>query len=192
MSNIWFTADWHIAHRNIIEYCNRPWSNIWHMDEDLISNCNALVRDGDTVYYLGDLTMQARKVEEIMRQVHGKWIFIWGNHDDDWKKQFSKGAFPEFRNKVSECADIKKIHFNKTQITLCHFPMVSWNGSFHGTWHLYGHVHGRYSNPTSLCCDVGVDCWDYKPVHVDQIVEKITEKIPAWRESHIAHGKDRL
>lgn len=28
------------------------------------------------------------------------------------------------------------------QICLCHFPIAEWNGARHGSWHVYGHIHG--------------------------------------------------
>ncbi len=27
------------------------------------------------------------------------------------------------------------------QICLCHYPIVEWNGYFHGAYHIYGHIH---------------------------------------------------
>lgn len=47
--------------------------------------------------------------------------------------------------------------------------MRSWHKSFHGSWQLYGHVHGRLEEEDqrtswSLTKDVGVDACDYKPM----------------------------
>jgi len=34
----WFTADLHLNHKNIIKYCNRPFTDIYQMDNVLINN----------------------------------------------------------------------------------------------------------------------------------------------------------
>ena len=29
------------------------------------------------------------------------------------------------------------------EIILCHFPIAEWSGYFHGSYHIYGHIHNR-------------------------------------------------
>ena len=53
---IWFTADSHISHRNIIKYCKRPFSDVEEMNETLISNWNKVVGKDDFVFHLGDFS----------------------------------------------------------------------------------------------------------------------------------------
>ena len=52
---IFFTADTHFGHNNVIRFCNRPFSSAAEMDEVMIRNWNARVTGGDTVYILGDM-----------------------------------------------------------------------------------------------------------------------------------------
>lgn len=35
---VWVTSDTHFSHKNIIEYCNRPFKDIYHMNETLVKN----------------------------------------------------------------------------------------------------------------------------------------------------------
>jgi calcineurin-like phosphoesterase family protein len=37
---IWFTADTHFGHANIIQNCKRPFSSVMKMNEKLIENWN--------------------------------------------------------------------------------------------------------------------------------------------------------
>lgn len=55
---IWFTSDLHLNHSKIIEYCNRPFSNIEEMNEMLINNWNSVVKPKDIVFCLGDIALE--------------------------------------------------------------------------------------------------------------------------------------
>ncbi len=48
-------------------------------------------------------------------------------------------------------------------MTLCHYPMITWNHARKGALHLFGHVHGNWRGSTNAV-NVGVDVWDYYPV----------------------------
>src|SRR3954452_14523275 len=53
----YFTADLHLGHANIIRYCDRPFADAGEMDAALLNNLNAVVRQEDTLYVLGDFCM---------------------------------------------------------------------------------------------------------------------------------------
>jgi len=44
MPNIWFTADFHFGHNNIIPYCNRPFRSVEEMDLTILERLNASVQ----------------------------------------------------------------------------------------------------------------------------------------------------
>jgi calcineurin-like phosphoesterase family protein len=56
---IYFTADLHLGHANIINHCDRPFSSVEEMDEHLINAWNSRVRPNDTVYIIGDLIFRS-------------------------------------------------------------------------------------------------------------------------------------
>ena len=50
MSTVFFTADPHFGHTNIIRYENRPFASAEEMDQELIRRWNETVSPEDTVY----------------------------------------------------------------------------------------------------------------------------------------------
>jgi calcineurin-like phosphoesterase family protein len=156
------------------------------MDEKLIEYWNDVVGKGDTVYHLGDFAMIPKR-ENIDRmklyrrlrfRLNGKIHLILGNHD-----QMSNEVYSAF----SSVTDFGKvIQIDKQKITLCHYPMRSWDASFHGSYQLFGHVHGRLEKvDTGVSCDVGVDVpdWNYKPVEWMILKEKLQKKKEAFLAS---------
>lgn len=52
---IYFIADTHFNHTNIIKYCKRPFKDANEMNEYIIEKWNSVVKDDDIVYHLGDV-----------------------------------------------------------------------------------------------------------------------------------------
>lgn len=154
-----FTADCHFGHQNIIRHCNRPFGSAEEMDEILIQNWNNRVSPTDMVYHLGDFAF--RPAEAVLKRLNGRIFLIQGNHD----KQFQN---------LPQILFIKK----PVEIVLCHYPMLAWPKSHRGAMHFYGHVHGRIP-PTERSCDVGVDCWGYEPVTLEEIKNRL-DKCPIY------------
>jgi calcineurin-like phosphoesterase family protein len=48
---------------------------------------------------------------------------------------------------------------------LCHYPFRTWNRMGKKSINLHGHSHGKLK-PLTRQYDVGVDCWDFRPVSV--------------------------
>jgi calcineurin-like phosphoesterase family protein len=52
MPNIW-TADFHLGHKNIIPYRNRPLDTVEEMNRTIIERLNNLVTTSDVLYFSG-------------------------------------------------------------------------------------------------------------------------------------------
>lgn len=160
---IFFTADHHFAHRNIIQHCDRPFANEGEMTREMIRRWNAVVRRQDTVYHLGDLTLEGWPyAERIIRQLNGTIYFVPGNHDTRWMKQARKAGYQYW------CDQIHVLKTTTPHVVLCHYPMLSWPGRSHGYLHLHGHSHGTLM-PRDGAIDVGVDKWAFTPVSADEV-----------------------
>jgi calcineurin-like phosphoesterase family protein len=80
---IFFTADTHFNHSNIIHLCGRPFSNIEQMNETLIRNWNSCINNNDEIYILGDFLFKGSGIEaeNTINRLNGKKYLIKGNHD---------------------------------------------------------------------------------------------------------------
>ncbi len=171
MPEIWFTADFHLGHQNIIRYCNRPFATVSEMDDEILARVNSCVAETDTLYFLGDFCRGNGKDALAYRQrIRCKNIFfIEGNHDASTKKISAQFGW------WKQLAEIK---VRDQLIVLCHYAMRVWHHSFRGAWHLYGHSHGHLADdPLALSMDVGVDTHDFRPWRFEEIEERMAGKI---------------
>ena len=53
--NIYFSADWHIGHENVLRLDKRPFADLETMNEGLIRRFNACVQENDVFYLNGDM-----------------------------------------------------------------------------------------------------------------------------------------
>ena len=80
---IYYIADTHFGHANILKHDHRPFENTEEMDTTLINNWNERVKTNDDVYIIGDLCFRnADHPEEwYLKRLNGRKHLIIGNHD---------------------------------------------------------------------------------------------------------------
>jgi calcineurin-like phosphoesterase family protein len=190
MANKFFTADWHLLHARILEYCDRPFHNVHEMNEALIENHNEIVKPGDDVYVLGDIALgNPRVVEKLISRFNGKLHLIQGNHDKTALKckELFQWIKPFFELTIQDMA----ARGNKRLVVMCHYAMRVWNRSHHGmetSIHLYGHSHGGLDDTdTSASMDVGVDSaakvlGAYRPFSYEEVINSIKKK---WKKKNV-------
>ncbi len=192
LENIWFTADQHLGHENIIEYCNRPFKTIDEMDKTLIDNHNEVVKPGDTVYHLSDFTLgDYKQVVGYFDQLNGHIKFLsnpW-HHDKRWleglDKEMKCNCF-ELDKTITESfellppmvvLEIDDMGASKypLAITLCHYPLQVWDRKHYGAWMLHGHTH-KENESGDFILNVGVDCMNYYPISLGGVLQCMYEK----------------
>lgn len=191
---IWFTADNHIGHTRVIEYSNRPFRDVDHMNTEMIARWNARVQPTDTIYILGDMCWRSANYGiEIVRQLNGIKHLVRGNHD---RACLAKQAFRDLFASITDLLEIKvpdpdapPAMGGYQRITLCHYAMLVWNHSHRGSWMLHGHSHGKLWNPNGKRLDVGADCWDYAPVSYDEIKAAMVTRSWEQVDHHAPRGE---
>lgn len=168
---VWFTADHHLDHANILRYTERHlvWNNVDEMNEGLIERWNEKIGILDDVYYLSDFSL-GKDVDKYFVRLNGNIHVLLTNwhHDKRWLEVFSP-HYSANGNNVDYLPPLHVLFFdNYPPITLCHYPMYSWERSHYGAWHLFGHVHGRFAG-VGLSIDVGVDARNYYPVSLEEV-----------------------
>lgn len=165
--NYYFTSDTHFGFSKLIAYENLPFSCIAEKDKLIFNNINQIVKEEDTLIHLGDFSFnksaespEGKKFDYYRNQIKCKnLILLEGNHD---------------RNNVGNRGIIENmiIKLGGMKLFLTHDPA---NACSDFKLNLCGHTHGkfgkyRYLTNKSSICDLGVSAWDYKPVHINQIL----------------------
>ena len=180
---VWFTADLHLGHTNIISYSDRPFADVETMNAALIQRWNSAVRPGDTVWVLGDVALG--RTEDLLNHIgglNGHKVLVAGNHDRCWYGRGKSAA--DWMGRYLD-AGFAEIHQGEVSLTIddlkviaCHFP---YRGDSHnedryldhrptdqGEWLLHGHVHNRWRQWGRMI-NVGVDAWNCRPVSESEL-----------------------
>lgn len=187
---IFFTADTHFFHENVIRHSNRPFGSLEGMHETLIANWNAVVAKADTVYHLGDFAISwggksKSAIAETMARLNGRKSLITGNHDR--KECLAAGWACVYGGHHEIKVDLGGVH--KQRIVLNHYALRTWNQMHRGAWMLHGHSHGSLPDVGGKIIDVGVDCHGYTPISVAQ-VRAIMDQRPIITYDHHTVGAD--
>lgn len=151
---IWVTADHHFGHKNIIQYCNRPFKTTDEMDYTLIEKHNRKVRPNDTVYHLGDFALYATP-QIYLDKLNGRFIFVKGNHD---KNKF-----------FNDMPTLLRVDKWGEHIYMAHHAHNI--DGFDGL-RLCGHVHEKWIINNMGVVNVGVDVWGFEPVSLAWLVKQ--------------------
>lgn len=178
-----FTSDTHAYHNNIIKYSNRPFKDVDDMNKTMADNINRVLNGGGQLYHLGDWSFggveKAIKFREMINPAIDITLIV-GNHDKHNLKD------RRFINLFNEVYDLLEVKIDGKEFTLCHYSMKVWDKSHRGTFHLYGHSHGSLpDDQNSLSFDIGVDCHNFMPLTVTQVVDIMSKKTWKAIEHHV-------
>lgn len=157
---IYFIADTHFNHANIIKYCNRPFKNTDEMNEYIIRRWNSVVKEADTVYHLGDVGFGSlQEVKSLVERLNGRKILLRGNHDfkigvNTWKEI---GFLEVYKKKII-----------LDNLLLTHAPTAEVGKK---QINVFGHIHDKpldrkFDKKNHIC--VSCDVVDYTPISIEK------------------------
>jgi calcineurin-like phosphoesterase family protein len=174
----WLTSDHHWDHRNIIEFCARPFRDVTHMNEEMIARWNRVVSPEDVIYYLGDFTLGPPETwGKFAHRLAGTKLLVPGNHD---RLRTTPGGVKRASG-FEVLADNVVVMVDGYQVWMNHYPRESKD---HRTKlvrpappaeydiAVCGHVHQHWRVKDGIA-NVGVDVWGFRPVSMVQIIEAI-------------------
>lgn len=182
---LYLTSDEHYHHRKILVYQNRPFESLTQMNEALINNHNSIVKDSDSVIHIGDFSFG--KKEDFLKtalSLNGTHYFMDGSHDLSLRSFFENSSNLEgkenWQNKIILLPKLFEFTFNGEKIVLCHYALKKWWASHHGSFHFYGHSHGKDLSPITNSRDIGVDTTNFLPIVIEEAIESVrtNEKNP--------------
>lgn len=165
---VWFIADTHFFHQNVIEYCARPFKSVEEMNETLVNNWNSVVSNKDKVFMVGDFALgNKKKIIEIGQRLNGRKTLILGNHDNEGKQVYYNAGF--------EYISRHPIIFQGSFIVSHDPQFIQENGLY---VNIFGHVHDNpiYTSSSKRSFCVSVERINYTPVEFNTILKKIVEE----------------
>lgn len=168
--NIFFCSDYHFGHEKPYTEFTRPdgsflrheFANADAGDEAMIDRHNAVVRDNDRVYMVGDICFHKKHLYKV-GQMRGRKVLIKGNHD-----------LLEAQDYLQYFDDIRGVHqFSGMVIT--HIPihpgsLARWGLNVHGHLHWNQVMMPRESDgPDERYFNVSVERINYTPISLEEI-----------------------
>lgn len=165
---IYYIGDTHFGDKRVMELAGRPYSSTTEMDSDILRKWNRRVKSDDTVYILGDFAFDD-VAAQVIERLRGKKVLMLGNHDE--------ALSLETLHKFDGVKTIDTIDDDGRSVCLCHYPLLSYNRSVYGGFHVFGHIHKNSNDkayslqaqlPNSFNC--GADVIGFTPRTLDELI----------------------
>lgn len=170
---IYFCADHHWGSKAMAT--ERGFDSVEDMDEYMIQRWRERISDADVVVILGDLFVHHPDPAAILSQLPGHKILIRGNHDMEWLNQLSALERACYFDGIT---DLLSCNFG-FPVTLCHWPMISYERSREQGVLVCGHIHGLTAEESleaelfskvPLALNAGIDINQLHPVSFRELI----------------------
>lgn len=172
MSEVFFCADHHFGHKNIIKFTDshgnryRPFESIEEMHEVIIARHNSVVGKNDVVYFLGDITFNPKYLC-FLNEMNGEKYLVKGNHDS-----FSAYTYLKYFKDIQGV--VKKYDFVMSHVPVHPSQMDRWKMNVHG--HLHAETIMLGDEPDLRYYNVSMEAIDFTPVHLSVITNEMLKR----------------
>jgi calcineurin-like phosphoesterase family protein len=177
-----------LFHSNVIALSKRPFRDLAHMHDTIVSRALEVIRPGDTLVLVGDVTFgntqQTRSVLGRLKKGGVRLVCVRGNHDPDVAQLYNMG--------FDLVVDRMEMRLRGRRVVVHHFPFrpslwkrlgqlikgirlkyINRRTRDDGeTYLIHGHTHS-WKKLVGRALHVGVDAWDFRPVSLRQIESHI-------------------
>lgn len=168
---IFYISDTHFGDERIMKLSKRPFPDVDEMNKVLIKLWNDKVASFDEVYVVGDFALNDNVANDMLNDLNGKIHLIIGNHDNNLSEETLK--------RFATVNQILTISDSDRSVCLCHYPLLSYENSIYGGYHIFGHIHNNtvdiaYKITESIprIYNCGVDVNDFAPQTLDELKDK--------------------
>lgn len=173
--SLWFTTDFHAYHKREFIWQARGFSSVEAHAAALVDLVNASVGEHDTLFHLGDLTLNcdAATLRDFLGRIRCRNVIcLWGNHASPMRALMHEelssapiappSGLPFHVHAVEPLpyryatipnlvvlGDCTMLEIDNDSVFLSHYAHQSWPDAHKRAFHLCGHNHGDnpYSHP---------------------------------------------
>lgn len=180
--NYYFTSDLHFCHDKDFIYGPRGFKSVEEHDDIIINNINSVVQPDDVLFILGDIMLNNNdKGLKYLNRINCEKVnIIFGNHDTISRQ----GLYYH----ETDCFVLGYAHlfqYNSYHFMLSHYPTLTDNNDSdkplkRRVINLCGHTHTKdkfVDWDKGLIYHVELDAHNNYPVHIDQIIKDIQNKL---------------
>lgn len=171
MGKVFIISDLHLSHLNMAK--KRGFETIEDHDNHIIDKWNSVVTSKDTVWILGDITMEKKGPFHLLDKMKGIKKVVLGNHD-------MPQHIPELLKHVNHVCST----FKKKNVIFTHIPIHPQELQFRFKKNIHGHLHEnkvmhtnlKTGKPSEIFQDerfINVSCeiLDFTPIELNTLLD---------------------
>jgi len=190
-NKLYITGCLHGFHKQPFIWEKRGYNSPEDHTAGLIKTINETCRETDTLFILGDITLNCnfKQFWEFIWALKPQIYTVFGNHNhpmndlflQDCKEMFGYEVIGyKWKDKITSWGHYVEMKWNGQFCCFGHYPIAIFNKMHHNSWSLHSHNHGSYepslpSNTTIKQLDCGWDVFS-KPICFQEIQKIMNNK----------------